>query len=261
MSVARLAQEISAAPDPLYLQVYGAISDAIRDGRLRPGDRLPTERAFSQQLGVSRATVRRALRQLVGEGVVEATVGRGSFVTAEPIAEPANTLMSFTELAAAQGHTASAHVLGRSIRPAMPEEMAVFRIGLQALVFELRRLRMLDSRPVAVDRTRIPLAVAPALVDQDFADASIYATLEDAGVAPVRAEMVTSATIAGGSVAQDLDVEPGVPLLLCTTMSFDTADRLVEIGEITYRADRYQLHVNLVRNGESGPSAVTEPAR
>ena len=250
MSVGLTAAEISAAPDPLYVQVYGAIADAIQSGRLQPGDRLPTDRTFAKQLGVSRATVRRALRQLADEGLVEATVGRGSFVCAGSIAEPANVLMSFTELAAARGLTASARVLSESVRPAVLEEASVFGIGLQELVFELRRLRMLDSRPVAIDRIRVPLTVAPALVDQDFTDASIYATLEAAGAAPVRADMVASATTADDSCAATLGVEDGAPLLVCTTMSFDDAARLVEIGEITYRADRYQLHVMLARPNE-----------
>ena len=95
MSVESSAAEavISPAPD-LYLQVYGVITNAIRSGRLQPGDRLPTERQFSEQLGVSRATVRRGLKRLVDEGLVEASVGRGSFVCAGPMAEPANESMS-----------------------------------------------------------------------------------------------------------------------------------------------------------------------
>jgi GntR family transcriptional regulator len=261
MSVGRLAAEalISPAPDPLYLQVYGAITDAIRSGRLQPGDRLPTERQFSEQLGVSRATVRRALKRLVDEGLVEASVGRGSFVCAGPMAEPANALMSFTELAAAGGHTASARVLSQRVRPAVPEEASVFGIGVQALVFELRRLRMLDSRPVALDRTRIPLTLAPALADQDFADASIYATLEAAGAAPVTADMVASATTADDADAAVLGVDAGTPLLVCSTMSFDAEGRLVEIGEIMYRADRYQVHVTLVRQGERVAARMDAP--
>ena len=83
---------------------------------------------------------------------------------------------------------------------------------------------MLDSRPVAIDRIRVPLTVAPTLVDQDFTDASIYATLEAAGAAPVRADMVASATTADDSCAATLGVENGAPLLVCTTMWFDDAD-------------------------------------
>ena len=244
--------EISPAPDPLYQQVYSAITDAIRSGRLRPGDRLPTERRFCEQFDVSRATVRRALGRLVEEGVVEAQVGRGSFVRAglDPLAEPPNTLMSFTELAAARGLTPSAQVIAQTTRTAFPEEALVFKIGVHALVFEIHRLRMLDAAPVAMDRTRVPVEVAPNLPEQDFTEASIYETLEAAGAVPVTADAVVSAVVADDARAAALDVSPGSALLVCTTMSYDITGRLVEIGEITYRADRYQLHTKLVRSAQ-----------
>ena len=253
--------EISPARDPLYHQVYSAITDAIRSGRLRPGDRLPTERQFCEQLEVSRATVRRALGQLVEEGIVEAQVGRGSFVRTgvDALAEPPNMLMSFTELANARGLAASAEVIAQSTRSAVPEEALVFKMGVHALVFEIQRLRMLDGSPVALDRTRVPLDVAPNLPSQDFTTASIYKTLEAAGAVPVTADVVVSAAVADDARAASLDTTPGAPLLVCTTMSYDITGRLVEIGEITYRADLYQLNTKLVRSPHrSTPSAQRE---
>jgi GntR family transcriptional regulator len=243
--------EISAAPVPLYLQVYSAIAEAIASGRLKPGDRLPTERTFGTQFGVSRATVRRALHRLNEEGLVAATVGRGSFVRGGPLAEPPNALMSFTELARARGMKPSARVLTQNVRPATPEEANVFGIDVQELVFDLERLRLLDDAPIAVDRTRIPMIIA-SLAHLDFSDASIYAALESAGAAPTLAEAVVSADIADHQKAANLDVVIGAPLVICTTMSYDGLHRLVEIGEIAYRADRYQFQARLTRPHRNG---------
>jgi GntR family transcriptional regulator len=152
-------------------------------GQLRPGDRLPTERAFCERLGVSRATVRRALRQLAYDGLVEATVGRGSFVTALAPAEPLNELVSFTELAASLGKTASAKIMLQTIRPARPEETRVFNVGLHDLIFDLERMRMMDQAPVALDHTGAPLSIAPSVADQHYTTASIFAS---AGAGTVR---------------------------------------------------------------------------
>jgi GntR family transcriptional regulator len=239
--------EISAAPDPLYIQVYGAISDAIERGRLQAGDRLPPERTFCEQLGVSRATVRRALRQLVNEGVLQAAIGRGYFVSGRLLAEPPNALMSFTELAAARWLTPSATVLGEALRPVTPEEARTFGIDLQELVFELERLRLLDQVPTALDRTRIPTSVAPGIEALDFSDASIYAALDAAGAAPVTADVVVSAATADAEQAARLDIAAADPIIICTTISHDKFGRVVEIGEITYRADRYQFRATLTR--------------
>ena len=249
--------KIAPAPDPLYLQVYEAVTGAIRSGQLRPGDRLPPERSFCEQFGVSRATVRRALRGLADEGLVESTVGRGSFIRATGLAEPPNTLMSFTELAEARGLKPSAKVIDEAIRPATPEEASVFGLGVQALVFELVRLRMLDDRPVALDRARIPLAVAPAIADRDYTTASVYEALASANAVPVRADVIVSAIVADEASAAELGIDLGAPLIVCKTLSYDVSERLVELGEITYRADRYQLHTMLIRSpassgGEAG---------
>jgi DNA-binding GntR family transcriptional regulator len=245
--------EISAAPDPLYYQVYSIIADAISSGQLKPGDRVPTERSLCERFSVSRATVRRAFRRLAEEGVVTATVGRGSFVVGAPLAEPPNVLMSFTELAAARGLTAAAEVARQQLRPATAEEASVFGIDVTGLIFELERVRILDNDRVAVDRTRIPLAIAPSLTEQDFTDASIYDTLEAAGAAPVRGDVVVSSVAADEHRAVALGIAVGAPLLVCTTMSYDEGGRLVEICEIAYRADRYQFRAALTRsNGRAG---------
>jgi GntR family transcriptional regulator len=246
-SLKETAHEIMAAPDPLYYQVYSIISDAIASGQLKPGDRLPTERSLCERFSVSRATVRRALSRLAEEGVVSATVGRGSFVVGTPLTEPPNSLMSFRELAAARGLTPSAEVLRQELRPAIAEEASVFAIDVTGLIFELERVRILDGDRVAVDRTRIPVAIAPALTEQDFTEASIYAVLEAAGAPPVRADVVVSSTSASEQRAQALGIAAGAPLLVCTTMSYDEGGRLVEISEIAYRADRYQFRATLTR--------------
>ena len=83
---------ISEAAQPLYHRVYREIVREIESGTLQPGDRLPSERWFCDELGVSRATVRRALEELMAEGLVESR-GRGSFITGDAVVEPPNTKM------------------------------------------------------------------------------------------------------------------------------------------------------------------------
>lgn len=232
---------------PLYEQVYRLIADDIASGALAPGDRLPPERVLCERLSVSRATVRRALRELVEDGLVESSAGRGTFVSSAPLAEPPNALMSFTELGAVRGLVASARVLSARVRAATLEEADAFGVAPGAELFELERLRMLDGVAVAVDRNRVALALAPSLPDVDFATASLYDVLEASGVSPVRADYTTAAVPADSRQAERLGVEPGEPLLLATTTSYDAAGRLVELSETAYRSDRYRFRATLVR--------------
>jgi DNA-binding transcriptional MocR family regulator len=78
-------------PTPAYRQIADGIRDLVRDGALQPGDRLPTTRELATRLAVNRSTVVAAYRALVEDGTVDATVGRGTFISSgrEAAAEPA----------------------------------------------------------------------------------------------------------------------------------------------------------------------------
>src|SRR5215210_1083239 len=119
---------ITDADRTLYHRVYREIEQEIERGALGAGDRLPSERWFCDELGVSRATVRRAMEELVADGLVEAR-GRGTFVTGAALVEPPNTLMSLSELGRSRGLAATARVLGAETRPATIDEAEAFAIA------------------------------------------------------------------------------------------------------------------------------------
>ncbi|HWQ22838.1 MAG TPA: GntR family transcriptional regulator [Gaiellaceae bacterium] len=239
---------VLAMPEPRHDRVYRRLAGDIAAGRLAPGARLPAERRLCELFGVSRATVRRALERLREEGLIEPASGRGRVVRGGPLAEPPNALMSFTELGAARGLTASARVLRQGVRPATLEEAELFGVAPGADVFELERVRLLDGISVALDRALVPVAVAPELVHLDFTTASLYEALERAGCGLVRAAYTTEARAADPYQAEQLEVTPGFPLLYTTTTAYAGDDRVVEYGETAYRGDRYRFRATLVRS-------------
>jgi GntR family transcriptional regulator len=232
---------------PLYLQVARFIAEQASGGGLTRGAKLPTERTLCAQFGVSRVTLRRALAVLVDEGVLESSAGRGWFVTTGVLGEPPNALRSFTETARIRGLTAGARVLRAASEPASLDESDSFKIAPGSPVFRLRRVRLLDGVPVACDESRVPLGFAPALVDADFTVASLYRELEIAGNAPVRAEYAIEAAGAEADVAEQLDLEPGAPVLVAQQTGFGPDDRVIELSSTVYRADRYRFRAALHR--------------
>ncbi len=233
---------------PLYDRVYRVIANAIERGDLAPGDRIPAERALCEQLGVSRVTVRRAFRRLAEDGLIVSGVGRGSFVSqGAPVGEPPNELMSFSEMARAQGFEPSSRLLSAGSRPAGIEEAEAFGIVPGAAVFELRRLRYLDGVAIALDVSRVPLSLAPELAATDFTAASLYRTMDAAGVSPTAAEYVIGAVPTSGEDAALLELPEGAPVLEVSTRTYDDRERLVELGTILYRGDRYRFRSQLTR--------------
>lgn len=237
---------LSEASQPLYHRVYRELSREIESGKLQPGDRLPSERWMCDELGVSRATVRRAIAELAADGLVEGR-GRGSFVTGDAVAEPANTLISLTELGRSRGLDASARVLAAAVRAATIDEAEAFAIAPGAELFELERVRMLDGVPISIDHNRVPLRLAPGLIGVDFTTASLYEELERAGSPPRRADYELEARGADAPEADLLGLAPGAPVLFATTVAIGEQARVVDLGRTVYRADRYRFQATLMR--------------
>jgi GntR family transcriptional regulator len=248
--IAILARLVSTVDDhrlPRHYRVYRLVADRITQGELAPGAQLPSERMLCDQLQVSRTTVRRALAALTEDGLIESAPGRGTFVSGGPLIEPANGLLSFSELGRRRGLEPTARVLERQVRPSTFDEAEQFRIAPGAELFELARLRMLDGEPVAVDRALVPVGRVPLVAGADFETASLFECFEAAGCPPVRADYWVEATAADADTARWLEMATGGPVLLAVTTSVDAQGRVLELARTYYRGDRYRFQSTLVR--------------
>jgi GntR family transcriptional regulator len=237
---------VGDARTPLHLEVRDAIAQDIAAGLTAPSERLPSERDLCERLNVSRLTLRKALKLLVEDGLVESAPGRGWFVAGGPVSEPANELLSFTDMARARGFTPSAAVLSTQVRCAALDEAEALMIAPGRELFEIRRLRRLDGAATSIDHSRIPLAVAPWLPEVDFTTTSLYSELRDHGVEPTRANAVVEAVPANAEQARLLEVAIGTPLLSLSQITFAQDGRPIDMGNVTYRGDRYRFRANLL---------------
>lgn len=232
---------------PLYLAVRNAIADHISTGRLKPTERLPSERVLCERFGVSRVTLRRSLQDLAEEGLIEASAGRGWFVAEDRLSEPPNALLSFTDLARARGLVPSARVVQCGSRPASIDEAELLGVAPGSSLLEIERVRLLNGLPVALDYSLVAVGNSPELVDCDFETVSLYAVLrERAGVMPTFAESTLEAIAAVGRVAELLELADGEPVLVSRQITYDQNSQRFESGRIYYRGDRYRLRTTLL---------------
>jgi GntR family transcriptional regulator len=225
----------------LYERVVTLIADDIATGRLHAGERLTSERTLGERLGVSRVTIRKALATLVERGLLVPAARRGWFVA--PPSSPGSypPLQSFTQWAGAQDGEVRTVVLTARTRGARREESELLRIRGRAPLFELERLRLMDSVPISVERSCVPIAVAPGLPDTDFSDASLFAVLrKQAGVEPTTAESSVSLEPADNRTASLLDVPEGTSVLRFRETVYDQNDRPFELHTAANRGDGYQ---------------------
>jgi GntR family transcriptional regulator len=225
----------------LYERVVALVADDIATGRLQAGERLTSERALSERLGVSRVTIRKALTTLVERGLLIPAARRGWFVAPPSSSGSYPPLQSFTEWAKAQGGEVRTVVLRARTRDARKEESLLLRIPGRARLFELERLRLMDAEPISVERSCVPIAVAPELADTDFSDASLFAVLrERAGVEPTRAESSVSLEPADHRTSGLLDLPEGTSVLRFRETVYDQNDRPFELHTAANRGDGYQ---------------------
>ena len=247
MSAPQEEQQVLDRLQLRYQRVQESLAGEISRGRRSPGSRLPPERALAEHFGVSRVTLRRALAELERSGIVARDPG-GWTVSGPRIGEPPNALISFSEMAASRGLTPGGRELDRRVRPATIEEAEALGLAPGAPLLELERLRSMDDVPILIDRTRIPLSLAPGLDEVDFEEGSLYEMLEKRyRMRPTRAHFTVEAIAADERRAVLLGLEPGQPLLRCQQQTEDETGRQIELCEMVYRYDRYRFRATLIR--------------
>ncbi len=165
-------------------QVRDAIADALRDGELAPGTRLPSEFELAERLEVSRSTIREAMKLLEQDGLVEIRRGTGSFVSAVAQLEPERPITRFesiTNMMRTLGYPTTTSVLDVSVRRASADERLVFALHDGAEVVETRRLRAHDGRPCIYSVNVLDPATLADDVDRIDWSGSVVALLDRSG--------------------------------------------------------------------------------
>ncbi|SDT32524.1 transcriptional regulator, GntR family [Friedmanniella luteola] len=230
------------------MQTYRQLVDALRHGVFAPGARLPAERVLAARFGVSRVTVRNALRRLAEEGRLESVLGSGWFVAPQVVGEPPSVLQTFSEMARARGLRPTARVLAQHVRPATLGEADQLGTAPAAEVLEVVRLRGMDETVICLDESVLPLAVAAGLVDVDLTDRSLYAELEErCGLRIERSAYAVRAEVADATLAGQLGVEVGWPVLVGAEVGYVEGGRPVLLGTTHYRGDSYRFQADLFR--------------
>lgn len=232
---------------PLYTQLKAILLEEIRAGRWKPNDRLPNEDQLASTYGVSLITLRRALSDLAAAGHVRREQGRGTFVAHPAVAQGPRELTSFTYDMAKRGVRSSSRVLAQDIVPAGETIAEALRTLKGAHVFRLRRLRLADGEPMAIQTAHIPVSLAPDLVRENFGRASLYAVLEKKyGIVPSHAREIHSAVLLNAEDSRILGLPEGSLGLAAKRITYLENNCPFELVHSVMRADRYQIVLDLV---------------
>lgn len=232
------------SPVPLYHQVASAFERAIREGQLPPETKLENELALAKRYNLSRPTMRQAMDQLVREGLVVRRRGVGTQVIGPQVRRNLRLSSLYNDLED-EGSRPETRVLSLENTTADPELAEILKVGTGTELYHLRRLRLVDDRPLALMENWIPVTVAQLNVAELQAD-GLYNVLRQAGVDFRMAHQTVGAAAADDQQAELLGAELHSPLVSMRRTALDSSGAAVEHGEHLYRADRYSFDITLV---------------
>lgn len=240
------------AASPLYERVKGYILGRIGSGEWVAEHKLPSENDLVQQLGVSRMTVHRALRELTSAGVLVRVQGVGTFVAAT---RPQSALMEVRDIAEeirARGHRHSSAVLAlEKTKPGRDLAREFEASGLRT-VFRSLIVHRENDEPVQVEERHVNPGMAPAYLEQDFERTTPYDYLQRC--APVtEVEHVITAVRPGAEIGSLLGVAPDAPCLLLRRRTW-SGTAVVTVNRLWYPGERYSLS-GRYRVGSRGPAS------
>src|SRR3954454_11629279 len=227
-----------SSPVPLYHQLAEQLSAAVMDGRLEPGDPFENEMAMCERLGLSRPTVRRAIQEMVDQGLLVRRRGVGTTVANRKVHRRFELSSLYDDLkrAGRSPHTVVVDLdIVRDARAA-----AALDLDDAAELLAITRLRLVEDQPPALMRNWLP----PSYVDISRAEleaSGLYDALRTRGAKPVVARQSIGARMPTPAERRHLRLRGGQPVLTMTRMAFDVAGKAVEFGDHSYRAEDYAL--------------------
>lgn len=224
------------SPVPLYRQLTSQLIAGIRAGRWPPDTALPSERDLTRELAVSRATVRKAIDELVGEGLVVRRHGSGTFVAPDR-----------GRRKSPEGDRADADTTLLSARIEKASKRVARALGLErgSRVAVITRLHRSDGNKLAVERSHLPHALFPDLLEQDLTG-PLSGLLSDHYRLDLRGGDETVAFARTKKwIAKALGGKKKHPLLCAERIVRDHDGRALELSRRWARADRCSYRVQL----------------
>ncbi|HET7763106.1 MAG TPA: GntR family transcriptional regulator [Phycicoccus sp.] len=228
------------SPVPLYHQLAEQLSGAIADGRLQPGDPFENEVALAERLGLSRPTVRRAIQEMVDQGLLVRRRGLGTRVANRKVHRRAELTSLWDDLRR-EGRHPRTSILTHEI---VTDERAASALDLEpdTPMLLVVRVRTADGDPIAYMHNWLPPEYSDIPVEE-LQSTGLYAALRSRGVKPVVARQTIGARMPTPAERKALGIRGQQPVLTMTRMAFDAAGRAVEFGDHCYRAEDYSIDI------------------
>ena len=224
----------------IYGQLMESIKKKIISGELKIGDRLESERTMSEKYGINRMTVRKALKFLEEEGILESKLGSGTYVRKTPVIEGKLSMdddsLSLSLHIRHKGMKPSRQLLSLTrtrpegtVRTAYPDEEAVY---------EITRMALINDKPYALQMAYIPCSLFNDAERFDFEEGSLYEYMQDRGYKPKKIVTCMRIEKIPSGYAEKMETQKGKKFMLFEYYGYDERERMLEYT-ISYQHPDY----------------------
>jgi GntR family transcriptional regulator len=236
-----MAQKVlNPSKQPLHLVISEKLREQIFGREYSPGEQLPSEHQLMSQFNVSRITVRRAIANLVNQGLVVCHRGKGVFVKEQNkvTRSLSNPLVFFDEDMSRQGVASSIKSLCFEIKEPSARVREELKLPADThRIYCQKKIILTDNIPVALDITYIRFDLGETFANE-LQSSLIYPTLDDNGISVERVETLLECTHATHEVSEHLDIPLGAPLLVNRYVAYTSGEKPIICGNTLSRADR-----------------------
>ncbi|WP_134702793.1 UTRA domain-containing protein [Ammoniphilus sp. YIM 78166] len=207
---------------PLYEQLMDAIKTDIQEGIYSMGAQLPPEPELCEKYGVSRITTRRAITELVEQGILQKLHGKGTFVTNNKLKRELIAVDGFTDFLLQSGKNPQSHILSKKIVAASWRQAEALLVERDTPLVELRRLHLIKDEPIHYETSYYSLDRFPGFDQHLETTSSTYRILKDIyGVQAVRNKKTINFVSATVEQAKLLHCTPDIPLFEVEKIAYD----------------------------------------
>ncbi len=237
------------SPIPIYHQLYECLKKRIKNGEFKVGEYLPSENSLADFYDVSRLTVRQALSKLVEDGIVEKLRGKGTRVKNEKNVENLTELSGFTDEARRNGYIPSSIVMQNTIVDAPFYIIEKLKLPQKSKMILLKRLRMLNGTPYAIEWAYLNPAVDTRLLnilEMDMSNGSLYDFFKN--VLNLRLEYGDETLEVGHASVEDarlLGIHVNDCIVLRRRFTYTDNSECIEYVQSIYRGDKYKFTIRI----------------
>ncbi len=228
---------------PLYIQIKDDLRLSILSDVYSSGDRIPSESNLMKDFGVSRITIRKALKELHSEGLIFSMQGKGAFALKPKLIQDISQLKSLPESMESTKNSISSILLS--------SKKVTFDSDIQARLnsksgYEIIRARSVNKKLISIDTSYFPCHLKDRYNPFIFSN-DIFTSLEASGIHLSQASISIEAKISDTELSNQLGIQKGQPIFWVNRLISETGSQPVVFEKLAFRGDSFKYHIDIER--------------